>query len=144
MVHAATAYPPVFGDAIERFVTPEASLDTCLASVTECRYWARFLQRLAVAQGGVTLQLSDLDTWHFVCDEGTNQWSWRRVAQTGEEVAASPFSFASFRVCVADAERAGFSPSTTVVRRLRSSDIEVTGDALRHERRRRPRSAQAA
>ena len=83
------------------------------------------------------------DVWHFVCDDVTGQWSWKRVSPTGEELAASSYSFAAFRVCVADAERAGFNPDTTVVRRLRSSDLEIKPQPAQSERRRRPRSQTA-
>jgi hypothetical protein len=88
------------------------------------------------------VQPSDSDIWHFIYDEPTGQWSWARVAFDGEEVAESAYTFASFRVCVADAERAGFDPSTTVVRRLRSCDVQRKQPAP-PDRRRRPRDTNA-
>src|SRR5690348_11431827 len=98
------------------------------------------LCRGAVQLGSTVLAGFDLDVWHFVCDETTGHWSWKRISPTGAHVAESPYSFASFRVCVADAERAGFNPTTTVVRRLRSSDLELK-PTPHLERRRRPRDA---
>jgi hypothetical protein len=61
---------------------------------------------------------SDTDLWHFLCDEQKGLWTWKRVSLTGQEVASSAFSFASFNVCVADAERAGFVHNTGNVRRV--------------------------
>jgi hypothetical protein len=90
------------------------------------------------------LEKSESDLWHFVCDDVTGHWSWKRVSPTGEELGASSYSFAAFRVCVADAERAGFNPATTVIRRLRSSDVEVRPQPAQPERRRRQRSSQSA
>jgi len=90
------------------------------------------------------LALSDSDLWHFICDEPTGYWSWKRVSSNGDEVATSMYSFASFRVCVADAERCGFNPTQTVVRRIRSSDLEVRGVVAHAERRRRARVSGAA
>jgi hypothetical protein len=80
------------------------------------------------------------DIWQFVCDDETGEWTWKRLSPTGEELAASAYAFASLRVCIADAERAGFHPTTTVVRRLRASDLGATGHP-RGERRRRPRDS---
>jgi hypothetical protein len=82
---------------------------------------------------------SDSDLWHFICDELTGQWMWRRVSASGEEVAHSVFSFASFIVCVSDAERAGFDPKTTTVRRMRSSELAAPPGMPPLERRRKPR-----
>jgi hypothetical protein len=83
---------------------------------------------------------SDTDLWHFIYDEPTGHWMWKRSSATGQEIAESAFSFASFRVCVADAERAGFNPSTTIVRRVRSSELTTQPDMPRLERRRKPRT----
>jgi hypothetical protein len=90
------------------------------------------------------LEKSESDLWHFIRDDTTGQWSWRRVSMAGEDVAVSSYAFASFRVCVADAERAGFNPHATVVRRLRSSDLEVVPSPAQGERRRRIRSPSSA
>jgi hypothetical protein len=83
---------------------------------------------------------SDSDLWHFIYDELTGHWMWRRISAAGEEVAQSLFSFVSLQVCVADAEREGFNPHTMVVRRIRSSELESAPDIPRLERRRRPRN----
>ena len=80
------------------------------------------------------------DLWHFVYDDRTGEWSWRRLSATGEELAASPYAFASLRVCVADAEGAGFNPDTMLVRRMRASDLDESAQA-HGERRRRARDS---
>ena len=82
---------------------------------------------------------SHSDLWHFICDEPTGQWMWQRFSPSGEAVARSTFSFASFVVCVADAARAGFDPKTTVVRRIRSSELCERPDMPRLDRRRKSR-----
>jgi len=83
---------------------------------------------------------SHSDLWHFIYDEPTGHWMWKRMSPAGDEIAESVFSFASFRVCVADAERAGFDPKTTAVRRVRSSELEAPPDMSLMERRRKPRN----
>jgi hypothetical protein len=85
------------------------------------------------------MEVSD-DLWHFISDDQTGEWTWKRVSPSGEELAVSAYSFASLRVCVADAERAGFNPSTTRVRRLRASDLGKPTQS-HAERRRRPRDS---
>jgi hypothetical protein len=82
---------------------------------------------------------SQSDLWHFICDEPSGQWMWKRVSASGEELARSLFSFASFVVCVADAERAGFDPEAAVVRRVRSSKLPSFRGMQQLERRRKPR-----
>jgi hypothetical protein len=91
-----------------------------------------------------SVEKSESDLWHFVCDDATGHWTWKRASPTGEDVAVSSYAFASFRVCVADAERAGFDPNTTVVRRVRSSDVEVRPEPSYRDRRRRPRDLHVA
>jgi hypothetical protein len=83
------------------------------------------------------------DVWHFIYDEPTGHWMWGRTSPAGDELAQSVFSFASFRVCVADAERAGFDPQTTVVRRVRSSELASPPHTPLPERRRKPRNVGA-
>lgn len=94
----------------------------------------------------------DLDLWHFVCDDRDGSWTWRRVAPDGDLVAQSLYTFQSFNVCVADAERAGFLNDTAALRRVRASKLEPhpardgeqrTGAAALLERRRRPRPQHA-
>ena len=84
------------------------------------------------------------DAWHFVWDEGDGLWTWRRLSGTGEERAKSLYKFASFNVCVADAERVGFVNDTARIRRVRVSELPAHGgDAPAHlfsERRRRTRN----
>jgi hypothetical protein len=58
----------------------------------------------------------------------------------GQKVAESAFSFASFRVCVADAERAGFDQDNTLGRRVRSSELETPPNVPMADRRRKPRN----
>ena len=82
---------------------------------------------------------SHSDSWFFVYDEPTGLWVWKRVSASGEEVAQSAFSFASFTVCVADAERSGFDPNAEAVRRVRASDLALRPHMPQLERRRRPR-----
>ena len=85
------------------------------------------------------------DAWHFVYDEKDCLWSWRRLSRTtGEECERSAYSFASYNVCIADAERAGFIPKPANMR-LRASEFEAWHGAaeaaqLVSDRRRRPRT----
>jgi hypothetical protein len=85
------------------------------------------------------------DAWHFVWDERDGFWTWKRLSAAGEERAKSLYTFASFNVCVADAERAGFVNDTATIRRVRASELPAhSDDASAHlisERRRRPRNA---
>ena len=85
------------------------------------------------------MEVSD-DLWHFVCDDETQEWTWKRLSPAGEELAVSAYAFASLRVCIADAEQAGFDPSTTAVRRLRASELGASAHP-HGERRRRPRDS---
>ena len=89
------------------------------------------------------MQQREMDLWHFVCDDVTGQWTWRRVSPNGDDVATSMYAFASFTVCVADAERAGFDANVTVVRRMRSADLALETPRPHVERRRRPRDPQS-
>jgi len=72
-------------------------------------------------------------------DERNNFWTWKRVSADGHKVAESSYTFASFNVCVLDAERAGYS-DTGSVRRVRDHVRERPDpfDAA-PERRRRSR-----
>ena len=87
-------------------------------------------------------ELDKEDAWHFVWHEKERVWSWKRTSATGDEVTQqSLYTFASFNVCVADAERAGFVNNTRTVRRVRTSELPPD-DASAHlpgERRRRSR-----
>lgn len=85
---------------------------------------------------------SKTDVWHFVCDEREGLWTWKCLSADGEEVAKSPYSFASFNVCVADAERAGFINNTASVRRIWDPARDTPAESSRSsaERRRRSRS----
>src|SRR4051812_46692167 len=92
------------------------------------------------------------DGWHFVCDDTDNSWTWQRHSPSGEEVDRSLYTFHSFNVCVADAQRAGFHNHETALRRVRTSELEPSHrdsgsegrpDGTRTaERRRRPRENQ--
>jgi hypothetical protein len=78
---------------------------------------------------------TDLDAWHFICDDTDGTWTWVRLSPDGEKIAASDFSFRSFNVCLADARRAGYLNNVMPHRRVRSSD----GMAVNKERRLRGR-----
>jgi hypothetical protein len=88
-----------------------------------------------------TAKLSNTDVWHFVCDERNRFWIWKRVSADGQELAVSAYTFASFNVCVLDAERAGYSDGRSIGR-LRDylPDGSVPHDNV-PERRRRVRKA---
>ena len=77
---------------------------------------------------------TSLDVWHFICDDTDGTWTWRKMSSDGEQIAASDFSFKSFNVCAADAERAGYLSHVTPYRRIRSSEL---GTLERSARRRR-------
>lgn len=90
--------------------------------------------------------MQESDLWHFICEESTGAWTWRRLSESGEEVDCSDFSFQSFNVCVADAERSGFTNNTKALRRVHSIEPlfqsgEFTADgtnAFARRRRARP------
>ena len=118
-----------------------------LAGAVLGRYCARRMERHA--HGVILIQTeSDTDVWHFIRDECNGLWTWKRVSATGEELAESLYSFASFKACVADAEAAGFVHNTRNVRRVRSSEVansrEPHPTAVSHQRRRRPRQPKNA
>ena len=73
------------------------------------------------------------DLWHFICEDNDDSWTWRRVSSTGDLVSESDFSFKSFNVCCADAERAGYQSRVTPFRRLRAS--ELVAESLTRARR---------
>jgi hypothetical protein len=76
-----------------------------------------------------------MDVWHFVFDDEDGTWTWRRISSAGEETASSAFSFRSFNVCVADAERSGYAHDCTPFRRVRASETSaVTCDRRRSRR----------
>lgn len=79
------------------------------------------------------------DSWYFVYDEPTALWTWKKLSPAGEELGQSAFSFASFTVCVSDAERAGFDADVSAVRRVRSSELVVRPRMPPIERRRKVR-----
>lgn len=97
---------------------------------------------IACLQHGDRLTASKTDVWHFVCDERKALWTWKRVSADGEPVAQSPYSFASFNVCVADAERAGFVNDTASIRRVwdPAQDAPTPSGITNAERRRRTRN----
>jgi len=97
----------------------------------------------ARSRNGDAVTASKTDVWHFVCDERKGLWSWKRVAADGDEVARAPYSFASFNVCVADAERAGFINNTAGVRRVRDAagDTPTPSGLAAAARRRRSRTS---
>ncbi|MGZ8267138.1 MAG: hypothetical protein ACXW20_06465, partial [Burkholderiales bacterium] len=72
----------------------------------------------------------DSDLWYFICDEPTGSWIWKRNAASGEKRQRSSFSFHSFNVCVADAERAGFVNSRPALRRVGSPDLQAAETQL--------------
>ena len=90
-----------------------------------------------------------LDVWHFVCDDDDSSWTWQRHSPSGEELDRSLYSFRSFNVCVADAQRAGFHNHETALRRVRASELGPlqrdsggeghVASTRTVERRRRPR-----
>ncbi len=73
------------------------------------------------------------DLWHFICEDSDGTWTWRRMSGAGELIATSDFSFMSFNVCCADAERAGYLSRVTPFRRLRAS--ELIAESLTRSRR---------
>ena len=73
------------------------------------------------------------DLWHFICEDNDGTWTWRRMSAAGELMAESDFSFKSFNVCCADAERAGYLIRVTPFRRLRAS--ELVAESLTRSRR---------
>ena len=80
----------------------------------------------------------DVNLWHFQWDDADETWTWRQVSAGGDVVAESAFSFRSFNVCVADAERAGYVRDHIPIRRApASSDVADTPHLRRAARERR-------
>ena len=79
----------------------------------------------------------DVNLWHFIWDDTDGTWTWRQVSSTGEAVAESAFTFRSFNVCVADAERAGYVRDSMPVRRVPASSAAADHPHLRRAARER-------
>jgi len=83
----------------------------------------------------------DPDVWHFIYNDAERTWTWRRSSPAGDTIAASAFSFQSYNVCLADAERAGYVSDAMPVRRHHAADPAASAAEANvdNERRRRPR-----
>ena len=79
----------------------------------------------------------DVNLWQFLWDDADATWTWRQLAPTGEVVAESAFSFRSFNVCVADAERAGYVRDHIPIRRVPASSSVADQPHLRRAARER-------
>src|SRR5688572_22165653 len=83
---------------------------------------------------------TEVHLWHFILNDGDGTWTWRQVSASGELIAESPFSFRSYNVCVADAQRAGYVRDQEPVRRIPVSNYmpQADGQLRRNSRDRQP------